>query len=76
MYMAIRNMPHRYAFNLSNIFLVCLVNENDLKRTEAGYNDVLRRIVSDIKVLESSGINLKSGQNLKGTIAVRISEVI
>lgn len=75
-YMAIRNMPHRYAFNLNNIFLVCLVNENDLKKAEAGYNDVLQRIVADIQTLESSGINLNSGHNLKGTIAVRISDVI
>lgn len=71
-YMAIRNMPHQHAYNLDNIFLVCLVNDNDLKKTEASYNDVLQRIVSDVRVLESSGICLKNGKNLKGTITVRI----
>lgn len=31
-YMTIQNMPPRFAYNMSSIFLVCLVNENDLKK--------------------------------------------
>lgn len=65
-YMTIRNMPPRFAYNMSNIFLVCLVNENDLKKTETDYTNLLEQIVKDIKILETSGINLGKRLNLKG----------
>lgn len=67
-YMNIRNMPQRFAYNLNNIHLVCLINENDLKKAQTSYNDVWKLIVSEIKILETTGINLESGENLKGTI--------
>lgn len=65
-YMTIQNMPPRFAYNMSSIFLVCLVNENDLKKNETNYTNLLEPIVKDIQYLETAGINLKNGTNLKG----------
>lgn len=51
---------------MNNIFLVCLVNENDLKKAETDYTNILEQIVKDVHVLETAGINLACGINLKG----------
>lgn len=52
-YMTIRNMPPQYAYNMGNIHLICLVNENDLKKAETNYTNILELIVAE-KHLESS----------------------
>lgn len=65
-YMTIRNMPFRFAYNMDNIFTICLVNENDLKKAETDYTNILEQIVKDVHVLETTGIDLASGINLKG----------
>lgn len=51
---------------MNNIFLVCLVNENDLKKAETNYTNILEQIVKEIKILESVGIDIGDGINLKG----------
>lgn len=70
-YMVVRNMPPRFAYNMNNIFLVCLVNENDLKKAETDYTNILEQIVKDVRILESAGIDLGNGVNLKGKMVQR-----
>lgn len=64
-YFTIRNMPTELAFNQENIHFVCLCNANNLKSDHTGYNDIWEKIVSEIKILESVGLNV-SGKILKG----------
>lgn len=59
-YMTIRNMPTRFSYNMDNIFLVCLVNENDLKKKETNYFNLFEPIVKDVKVLEETGVKLEN----------------
>lgn len=65
-YFMIRNFPDRFAYNMINIHLLSLVNASDLKKIETSYTNVLKMIVRDIKVLETEGIDLDCGTNLKG----------
>lgn len=67
-YLSIINMPKRFAYSMNNIHLICLVNENDLKKKETDYTNILELVTRDIKILESSGIDLDCGINLKGKI--------
>lgn len=65
-YMTIRNMPTQLSYNLNNIFLVCLVNENDLKKKETNYFNLFEPIVDDLKLLSETGVKLENGITLKG----------
>lgn len=65
-YFTIRNLPSKFAYNMSNIHLLALVNENDLKKAETDYTNVLELIVKDIKQLELTGIDTGTVTNLKG----------
>lgn len=65
-YMSIRNMPPQFAYSMNNIFLICLVNENDLKKAETNYTNLLEQLVREIKILETIGIDIGNGINLKG----------
>lgn len=67
-YLSIINMPAQFTHSMNNIHLVCLVNENDLKKKETGYTHILEIIVRDLKILESIGIDLDDGTNLRGKI--------
>lgn len=75
-YLMVRNMPVRFAHNMSNVHLICLVNENDLKKKETDYTNILEIIVRDIKILETSGIDLDCNTNLKGKISEILSLVL
>lgn len=66
LYMVIRNMPTQFSYNMDNIFLVCLVNENDLKKKETNYFNLFEPIVADLKLLRETGVKLESGMILKG----------
>lgn len=66
-FFAIRNIPPSLAYNLSNIHLVALINANDLKKMEVNYSTLWNEIVKDISHLETVGINLPDGSNIKGT---------
>lgn len=61
---------------MNNIHLICLVNENDLKKKETDYTNILELIVRDLKVLESNGIDLDCGINLKGKIDFKKLKII
>lgn len=65
-YMSIRNMPPEFAHSMNNIFLICLVNENDLKKAETNYTNLLEQIVREIRILETSGIEIGNGDILRG----------
>lgn len=66
-YFAIRNLPHRLAFNQNNIHLVAMCYANDLKTKQTDYNNLWEEIVRDISFLERAGIILNSQNTLKGT---------
>lgn len=67
LYMSIRNMPPEFAYCMNNIFVICVVNENDLKKAETDYTNLLEQLVSEVNVLETSGVDIGNGINLKGT---------
>lgn len=65
-YMTIRNMPAQFSYHMDNIFLVCVVNNNDLKKRETNYRDLFEPIVADLKILRETGVKLENGMTLKG----------
>lgn len=67
-YLFIRNMSENFAHNMGSLHLICLVNENDLKKKETDYTNILEMIVRDIKILETFGVDLDYNTNLKGKI--------
>lgn len=67
-YFSIRNIPPEYRSRLNNIYLVCLVNSNDLKTKTTDYNNVWRPILRDLQFLEEIGINV-DGKCVKGVLS-------
>lgn len=67
-YFTIRNLPKRYLSKLSNIYLIVLCNVDDLKTKLTDFNNIWRIIVKDIKYLETVGIAVDGGLNMKGTL--------
>lgn len=65
-YLQIRNMPDRYSSRLSNIYLVALCNENDVKRLSNDY--ILIHILDELKILETEGINIGENIILRGVL--------
>lgn len=65
-YFTIRNIPPELAYNQNNIHLLALINSSDLKKRETDYTNVLEIIVRELKILNSNGIDLDGGTNLKG----------
>lgn len=65
-YLEIRNIDPKMKSKLGNIYLVALVKSQDLKSGD--FEKVVNKIVSDLKILETIGITLKSGVNLKGVL--------
>lgn len=60
-------MPTKFSSKVNNIFLVALINSNDLKSKETDFNHIWRPIVDDFKRLESDGITSKEG-NIKAVL--------
>lgn len=67
-YFAIRNLPHRLAFNQSNIHLAAMCYANDLKTEYTDYNNLWDEIVRDVSFLEENGLVLDSQNKLLGKI--------
>lgn len=67
-YFTIRNLPREFSSKLNNIFVVCLINSNDLKSLETDFNNVWHPIVNDLKYLETHGIKTTNHGILKGTL--------
>ncbi|XP_048042264.1 uncharacterized protein LOC125265811 isoform X1 [Megalobrama amblycephala] len=68
-YFILRNFPPKMNSNLMNIHLLSLFHAQDVKKY--GFDAILRPLVEDLKVLESSGIHVPfSKEPLFGTIAL------
>lgn len=67
-YMTIRNVPSRFAYNMENIFLICLINDNDLKKAETNYNNVWEQIVQNVRILETNGVDIGNGITMRGNL--------
>lgn len=65
-YFTIRNIPYEFANRMENIYLVELLNSNDLKTQQTDFNNAWELIVHDIKLLETVGIELDDGAIIKG----------
>lgn len=65
-YIRIRNIDPKFKTKLSNIHLIALVKSQDIKCN--GYDKILNKIVGELKFLETTGITLKNGVNLKAIL--------
>lgn len=68
-YFSINNIPANFRSKLDNVYLVALCNANDMKTRQTDFNNIWAPIVSDIRHLETVGITLENGTNIKGTIS-------
>lgn len=66
LYMSIRNLPSKLAYNLNNIHRVALINESDLKKAETDYTNLLEVLIRDIHILETTGLDLNKHKKLRG----------
>lgn len=67
-YLEIRNIHPKFKSKLNNIHLVALIKSQDLKSDSDAMDKVANRIVDELLILETNGITIKSGQNLKGIL--------
>lgn len=65
-YLQIDNIDPIIKSKLGNIHLVALANSADLKACDS--DKVVKKIVEDLKILETEGITLQTGQNLKAIL--------
>lgn len=65
-YFTIRNLPSNMSYKMNNIYLVCLLNSNDLRSNQTDFNNVWEMIVQDMYQLETTGIKLDGDIFLKG----------
>lgn len=66
-YLEIRNIDPKYKSKLANIHLVGLVKSHDMKYG-GDFDTVANKIVGELKALETTGLTLKSGKNLKAVL--------
>lgn len=67
-YFTIQNIPQKFKSKVNNIYLISLCNSDDVKMKLTDFNNIWQLIINDIKHLETNGINIGTGTNLKGTI--------
>lgn len=67
-YLQIRNIDPRVKSKLSNIHLVALIKSQDLKADCDAPDKVANKIVNELSILETTGIEIKTGQHLKGVL--------
>lgn len=65
-YFQLRNVPEFCRSKLSNIFLVALVKVEDIKNNHKLYDNVFDLIITDLKSMETNGIQISPNINLKG----------
>lgn len=58
-YFRVLNLPSNLQSLHKNIHLVAVFNENDLKKSENGFNSVLKLVVDEFQHLEEKGLNVK-----------------
>lgn len=64
-YLTIRNMPRKLQSQLSNIFLIALVDSVDLKSESASFDNIIEVILDDLKQLEMTGVEIGNGETIK-----------
>lgn len=67
-YMEVRNIHPELRSKLCNKLLVAMVNTQNLKGQNVSFDNIARRIVSELRILESNGIKIVSGKVLKGAL--------
>lgn len=67
-YFTIENMPSVFRAKLENIFLLCLCYSDDIKTKYTDINDTWRLVQRDITHLETYGVDIGNGGNVKGTL--------
>lgn len=65
-YFQIKNMPMEYTYEMGDIYMVCMINANDVTTHQTDFNNIWELIVEDIKTLESDGLQIDKKTNLKG----------
>lgn len=65
-YFTIRNWPNNS--RLRHIYLIALCNTDDLKTEQTDFNNIWKRVIEDIKVLENRGLDITANLNLRGAI--------
>lgn len=71
-YLQINNMDPKLKSKLGNIHLVALAKSCDVKAGDA--DKIANKIVSDLKVLETEGITIEPGLNLKAVLITVCSD--
>lgn len=57
-YFSIRNFPPKMLSQLDNIFLLTLFYVDDINKSICNFNDILRSLFRDLKILETIGFDL------------------
>lgn len=73
-YFRIRNLPAEYNSRLNNIHFTALVKVQDLKQSDVSFDNVMKKIVSEIRELQTNGIQLDCGLRIKGTLISLIAD--
>lgn len=68
-YFQVLNMPQHYLSKLKNIYLVALCESQNLHHGNSTLDNILSKIVSEIKSIEEIGIDIGEKNYLKGTLA-------
>lgn len=67
-YFRIRNLPAKFNSRLDNIHLVALCKVQDLKQSNESFDNIAKRIVSEIRELQTVGIQVDNYPKIKGTL--------
>lgn len=67
-YGQVKNVPLFCRSRLENVMLIALVKVEDMTNTDDYFDSVAKNLVAEIKILETIGINIDNGQNIKGTV--------
>lgn len=67
-YCQIDNLPCHLQSRHENIFLVALCESRETKQRYTSLDNIIEHIVSEVKKLESEGIDVGIGEHLKGTL--------
>lgn len=59
-YFRIRNLPAEYNSRLDNIHLIALVKVQDLKQDGVSFDNIVKKIVAEVRVLQTDGIELSA----------------
>lgn len=64
-YMEVRNISPEIRSKICNIFLVAIANTQDFKTRDASFDTIAQKMVKELKILESVGLEVAPGEVLK-----------